>query len=109
MIIHTRIKITAIILFSLISAIYYILPAAQISDSYYSMLLSESVIKNQEIDLEKYINLKERKNNLDFIYQIEHKNNKSHYYFPHGTSFLSTPFVYILNKLGINTIQKTSI
>lgn len=106
MIIRTKIKITAIILFSLISAIYYKLPATQISDSYYSMLLAESVIKNQEIDLEKYINLKEKKENLDFFYQIEHKNNKSYYYFPHGSSYLSIPFVYVLNKIGFNTIQK---
>lgn len=77
MIIRIKIKITAIILFSLISAIYYKLPATQISDSYYSMLLAESVIKNQEIDLEKYINLKEKKENLDFFTKLSIKTIKA--------------------------------
>lgn len=101
---RTKTRITAILIFILISITYYKLPTTQTTDSLYSILLTETIIKNKEIELSKYFNNASNPE-MKVPYQIEQINDNKYYYFPHGSSFLSIPFVYILNNMGINTIE----
>jgi len=108
-IVNTCIKkrITAILLFLVISITYYSLPTTQTTDSLYSILLTETIIKDKKIDIGEHFDTTSN-SEIEIPYQIEKINNKENYYFPHGSSFLSAPFVYIINKSGLRSIQDDS-
>lgn len=86
------------------SVTYYNLPTIQIADSLHSILLTETIINDKKIDISEYFDT-ESNLGAEFPYQIEQVNNKKYYHFPHGSSFLSTPLVYILNTMGVRAIN----
>ena len=100
-------RITAVLLFLVISITYYNLPTTQTTDSLYSILLTETIINDKKIDLGEHFDTTSN-SEIEIPYQIEKINNKENYYFPHGSSFLSAPFVYIINKSGLRSIQDDS-
>ena len=97
-------RITAILLFLVISITYYSLPTTQTTDSLYSILLTETITKDKKIDLGEHFDTTSN-SETEIPYQIEQINDKKNYYFPHGSSFLSAPFVYIINTMGLESIQ----
>jgi hypothetical protein len=80
----------------------------QVTDSSYSMLLSESLIHHRSFDLDGYA--LPRGEPVWFgdyfkygnIYQLEVVNGHIYYYFPPGSSILSIPFVAVMNSFGIS-------
>lgn len=65
-------------------------------DSLRALLVSQSVIKNGTIKLDKYV----AEGALVPSYKVVERAGHYYYYFPLGTSFFSIPFVWIANLLG---------
>ena len=82
----------AIVIFTL--AVFMISRVHQVTDSSYSMLLSQSLLDHGSFALDHYT--------LPPAYQLETINGHTYYRFPPGTSVLSTPFVFVLNRLGVS-------
>ena len=82
----------AIVTFTLI--VFMISRVHQVTDSSYSMLLSQSLLDHRSFALDHYT--------LPPAYQLETINGHTYYRFPPGTSVLSAPFVWVLNRLGIS-------
>ena len=83
-------------------------PVVYLSDSNYSMLTAESLIRHGTPDLSSY-KIPHFESNLPFntvqghhAYQLQRTNGRLLYGFPHGTSFLSAPFVAVLGLFGIS-------
>ena len=83
-------------------------PVHQLTDSNYSMLLSESLLKHQTFALDNYHipRLPPRYHDNTYkngeIYQLELVGPHFYYYFPPGSSVLSIPFVAVMNAFGIS-------
>lgn len=69
----------------------------QVTDSAYSMMLSQSLLDHQSFALDHYT--------LPPVYQLETINGHTYYRFPPGTPVLSTPFVFVLNRLGVSAVN----
>jgi hypothetical protein len=67
------------------------------SDPKLTLLVSESIVKNQSIRLDYYGESILKKND----YVVHEKNGHQYYYFPIGASVASIPFVYVANSLGL--------
>jgi len=103
---------TALFLFFFCLVFYLFAPVSQISDSNYSMMVSQSLIENGTTRLDRYDIQKSEPFSKPGVvssgypYQIEVVQDKLHYYFPHGTSVLSAPFVVILNAFGLSAVNE---
>ena len=82
----------AIVTFTLV--VFMISRVHQVTDSAYSMLLSQSLLDHRSFALDHY--------SLPPAYQLETINGHTYYRFPPGTPILSAPFVWILNRAGIS-------
>jgi hypothetical protein len=97
---------TAIFLVALV--VFWFSPVHQLTDSNYSMLLSESLLKHRTFALDEYKipRLAPRYHDNTFknggIYQIELVGPHLYYYMPPGASVLSLPYVALLNALGVS-------
>ena len=79
----------------------------QVSDSNYSMLVSESLVKHRSFALDQYAIPRYEPIWTGYsrngpIYQLENVNGHLYYYLPPGTSILSTPYVALLNLFGVS-------
>lgn len=82
----------AIVTFTLV--VFMISRVHQVTDSSYSMLLSQSLLDHRSFALDHY--------SLPPAYQLQTINGHTYYRFPPGTSILSAPFVWSLNRAGIS-------
>ena len=92
--------------------IFWFSPVHQVTDSNYSMLASESLLRHGTFALDHYNiprlpppPLEQRRENyvmLGDIWQLELINDHVYYFFPPGNSVLSLPFVAAMNTLGIS-------
>lgn len=96
------------LIFAAALSIFLLSPVHQVTDSAYSMLLSESLLHHRSFALDHYnIPRGEPKwfryyfRNGD-IYQLEWVNGHLYHNFPVGTSILSIPFVAVMNALGVS-------
>ena len=85
----------AIVTFTLV--VFMISRVHQVTDSSYSMLLSQSLLDHRSFALDHY--------SLPPAYQLETIDGHTYYRFPPGTSILSAPFVWILNRVGISAAK----
>ncbi len=83
-------------------------PVLQMNDSQYSMLTAESLLRNHTPDLSSY-SIKNYQADLPFdtiagrnAYQLERTNGRLLYGFGHGSSFLSLPFVALMDIAGVS-------
>lgn len=88
--------------------IFWLSPVHQVSDSRYSMLLSQCLLYHRSFALDHY-NLPrlEPFQREDYvmngdIYQLEVVGSHLYYFFPPGSSILSAPYVAAANALGLN-------
>ncbi len=94
--------------------IFLVSPVHQLSDSQYSILLSESLLKHGSFALDGYAIPRlapVARTRDDYvmngdIYQLEVANNHLYYYFPPGSSVLSIPYVALMNGLGISAANR---
>src|SRR6267142_5616862 len=79
----------------------------QVSDSNYSMLVSESLVKHRSFALDQYAIPRYEPIWTGYsrngpIYQLENVKGHLYYYLPPGTSILSIPYVVLLNVFGVS-------
>jgi hypothetical protein len=98
----------AVLIFCITLYIFWVSPIYQVSDSHYSMLLSESLLhhgtfkldgfaipRGQPVDRGEYVM-------IGNAWQLELMRDHIYYFFPPGSSVLSLPYVALMNKLGIS-------
>src|ERR1700694_5749467 len=79
--------------------VFWLSPVHQVTDSAYSMLLSESVLKHHSFALDGYaISKSEVKDH----WQLELVNDHIYYGYPAGSSLLSVPLVAIMNVFDLS-------
>lgn len=103
-------------LFIATGLIFMLSPVFALSDSNYSMLLSESIIRNHSTHLNAYrfpSPIREDAHCMPPLppiplatqtFQLARVGGEVEYCYPHGTSILSIPFVVLMRTLGINPI-----
>src|SRR5882762_8138182 len=98
----------AAILFALALPIFLLAPIHDVTDSAYSMLASESLLKHHTFTLDQYsLPRYPPKHWVDYesngqLYTIELANDHLYYFFPPGNLVLSAPFVAIFNAFGVS-------
>ena len=100
--------LVALSIFAVTLLVFWFSPVHQLTDSNYSMLLSESLIKHRSFALDTYKipRLSPRYHDNTYkngeMYQLELVGPHLYYYFPPGSSVLSLPYVAVMNAAGIS-------
>src|SRR5882724_5133748 len=90
--------------------IFWFSPISQVSDSTYSMLVSETLLHHGSFRLDYYgiprepVVHREDYQMVNNAYQLELARDHIYYFFPPGGSVLSLPFVALENLLGRSAI-----
>jgi hypothetical protein len=101
-------SLLAVSLFVLTFVVFWFSPIRQVTDSNYSMLLSESLLHHRSFRLDAYAipRLTPRWHDNNFkngeMYQIELIGPHLYYYLPPGSSVLSLPYVAWMNAFGVS-------
>ena len=102
-------------LFIVTGLIFLLSPVFALSDSNYSMLLGESMIRNHSTHLNAYRFPAPIREDVRCIppflaislasqtFQLARVNGNVEYCYPHGTSILSIPFVGLMSTFGVNS------
>lgn len=91
----------AIIIFSIA---YFSPNSSTMSDSRYSLLVSQALIRHRTIRLDIYYDQLKTSFSEDHDYRLGEINGHIYYMYPLGSSFLSVPFVGLLNWLGYDML-----
>lgn len=100
--------LVAVAIFVTTFVVYWFSPVSQVTDSNYSMLLSQDLIEHRSFLLDHYaiprLTPEFHYNTImnGAIHQIEVHDGHFYYYFPPGTSVLSVPFVAIAKVFGLS-------
>jgi hypothetical protein len=92
-------------------AIFWFSPIHQLTDSNYSMLLSQSLLEHRSFTLDSYNIPRLPPEYHDHtwknghIHQIELIGDHLYYYMPPGSSVLSLPYVALLNLFGVSAVN----
>jgi hypothetical protein len=93
------------LIFLVALVVFWFSPVHQVSDSDFSMLLSQNLLEHGSFKLDQYHSPQTLVHD-DHVevgtYQLELVNNHVYYFFPPGSSVLSLPYVALLKSLGIN-------
>jgi hypothetical protein len=95
------------LVFAAALAVFWFSPVRQVTDSKYSMLLSQSLLYYRSFALDNYavprLPPTQREDYVmdGDIYQLELVGNHVYYFFPPGSSVLSLPYVAAANALGV--------
>jgi hypothetical protein len=106
-----RKRLLAAAIFSATLAIFWFSPIREMTDSKYVLLASQNLFRYHTFRLDRY-----QWPNLQTvppsglganttIYQIESVNGHLFYYFPPGTTVLSSPYVALMNALGVSATK----
>lgn len=91
--------------------IFWFSPVHQVTDSNYSLLLSDSLITYRTFTLDQYAIPRHSPMAQDFafkngeMYQLEWVRGRLFYFFPPGSSILSAPFVGIMKFFGVSPVN----
>src|SRR5882724_8839306 len=104
---------TGALIFLTVLLVFWLSPVHQITDSHYSMLLSETLLKHRSFALDHFNlpRLEPNASTRDYyvmngdIWQLELAGGHIYYYFPPGSSVLSLPAVAIANALGVSAVN----
>lgn len=97
----------AAVIFCFVLVIFLRSTVHQVTDSAYSMLVSQSLIEHGSFKLDAYALPRLKPKDQDYyisngpIYQLEVANNRIYYHLPPGTSVLSVPYVALMKLFGI--------
>lgn len=101
----------ALVIFALTVTIFLLSPMIQYSDSQYTLVLSESLIRYRSFALDHFAlpRLEPKDNGLYVrngeIYQQEWSQGRLYYYHPPGSSVLSVPYVAVMHKFGLSSVN----
>ncbi len=103
-------RLAGILLFVSVLAVFYASPVSQLTDSKYSVLLSETILRRHSVDL-SYAQLKPDNNFPESVrdgrpYQTIFVKRRLLYYLGWGSSLLTLPAVAALNAAGISAIGR---
>lgn len=96
------------LIFAAMLLVFWLSPVHQVSDSKYSMLVSQCLIYHGSFKLDHYkVPQLEPFQREDYlmdgdIYQLEIARNHVYYFFPPGSAVLSLPYVALANACGLN-------
>ena len=114
----TPTNLAGVLIFFLALVVFRLSPVTQVSDSNYSMLLSQGLSEHHSFLLDHYAipRLPPKFHDNTYqngdMHQIELvPDNSDHvthfyYYFPPGTSIISTPFVALMNAFGVSAANR---
>ena len=103
-----RDSVIAVSLFALALVVFLRAPIHDVTDSAYSMLASESLLRRHTFTLDQYsLPRYQPKHYVDYVsngklYTIELANDHLYYFFPPGNLVLSAPFVAVFNAFGVS-------
>jgi hypothetical protein len=103
-----QLRVAAVAIAIGLTCIFLFSPVIQISDSAYTMLTAESLLRNHTPDLSEYYIPQYHPGTPPFLvragnaYQLGVANGKVLYFFPHGSSWLSIPVVAVMDWFGIS-------
>jgi hypothetical protein len=99
------------LVFSVGLGVFWTSPVYYMSDSNYSILLSQSLLDHGSFALDHYaiprlppIQRAGWHSNGD-LYQLELVNNRLYYFFPPGSSILSLPYVALMRAFGLSVVN----
>ena len=98
-------------IFVLTFLVFWYSPIHQITDSNYSMMLSQSLLDRQTFRLDHYaiprlpLEYHDHTWKNGHIHQIQVVGDRFYYYMPPGSSVLSVPFVAVMNMLGVSAVK----
>jgi hypothetical protein len=91
--------------------IFWLSPVHQVTDSNYSLLLSDSLITHRTFTLDQYAIPRKPPLAQDYafkngdLYQLEWVRGRLFYFFPPGSSILSVPFVAVAKAFGLSPVN----
>lgn len=99
-----------ILIFGLTFVVFRISPVHQVTDSKYSMMLSQSLLDHHSFILDRYALPLQPVRHGDYFmsgesYQLEVVAGHVFYYFPPGSPILSLPYVAFMNLFGISAVR----
>ena len=102
-------SLTGPLIFALTLAVFLLSPVRQVTDSRYSMLLTQSLLDRGSFRLDHYaLPRHEPEWDKSFFkhgdYRLEASRGHVYYYLPPGSSVLSAPFVALLNAFGLSAV-----
>lgn len=104
-------KVAALIIFALTLSIFLVSRIRQVTDSSYSMLVTQSLIDHGSFQLDAYALPRHEPEWRGYyfshgpIYQLEVARGHIYYHLPPGSSILSAPFVAVLNLVGVSAAR----
>ena len=95
------------LIFLIALLVFWFSPVHQVSDSDFSMLLSQNLLEHGTFKLDRYVDAHSQPvAHKDYVEvgsrQLELVNDHVYYFFPPGSSVLSLPYVALLGAFGIN-------
>ena len=102
-------SLTGPLIFVLLLVVFLLSPVRQVTDSRYSMLLTQSLLDHGSFRLDHYaLPRHEPQWDKTFYrhgdYRLEASRGHVYYYLPPGSSVLSAPFVALLNPFGLSAV-----
>ena len=102
-------SLTGPLIFVLTLVVFLLSPVRQVTDSRYSMLLTQSLLERGSFRLDHYaLPRHEPEWDKTFFrhgdYRLEASRGHVYYYLPPGSSVLSAPFVALLNLFGLTAV-----
>src|SRR5258706_3813039 len=109
---HKRDLLTGFVIFVVGFAVFLCSPVRPISDSIYTFVVSESLLKHGSFAIDQFgvPRLEPRYNGSYMengrITELEWVGNRLYYFLPPGTSVLSLPYVALMDSFGLSVINK---
>jgi hypothetical protein len=88
-----------LMIFALTSAIFLASPVRGLTDSRYSPLVGEALLRHGSFVLDQWFG-----HRPNLTYQVERVGGHVYYWFPHGGPVLATPFVWVLGRFGLSAV-----
>ena len=105
-----RRALQAALIFIVAALVFLISPVYIISDSHFTLLLSQNILRHGHFRLDEYVTRPfdprlVRHRSAAKLTQLGTANGHTYYYFPVGSSILSMPFIPFLNALGLSPVR----
>jgi len=108
---HNRDLLIGVTLFVVTLATFYACPNYDFSDSKYTLVVSETLLKHRSFALDSVdLPRLDRKDEGNYIsdgrvYQLEWVGDHLYYYLPPGSSVLSVPYVAVMDRFGFGIVN----
>ena len=109
---HKRDLLIGLLIFVVAFAVFLCSPVRPISDSLYTFVVSESLLKHGSFAIDQFgVPRNEPRYNGSYVEngrltELEWVGNRLYYYLPPGTSVLSLPYVALMDSFGLSVINK---